>query len=483
MKRRFYTNIDINSVTTPFLNRASETDPADKTVLYPFVDQYAGTQLTDVLFDMFCQYAAFDTAAWSTYRDKYAQTEENGVPVDYREQYRGLCAFHDHGIDPYAVWFARCREVGLTPWISLRMNDCHCPDDEACFLRSDFFYEARDNGWMVGEDYGYYRWCFDYAVPEVRKRMLALVEDVLRQYDADGLELDFQRELICFDYKRRGDCPRIMTDFVREVRRLTREAEKRRGHPVRLGVRLMRDIEQNLIYGFDAETWVREDLVDLITVSPRWESSDGDMPVEEWKRRFPGIEIAACITDLFLHGTDDVGGTPATVAGYALRYLTDGADSIYLFNYFMDPVGADHPYDRINRTCGREETLLDAPRRVIAAYQDVCPEGGQAWRPLPAEEGRIPVRLGVLPKGARLALLVGFDRVPECPRLTVNDVPVTDLTLCDRGAVDADRPNRFCRRFSNHCVLMRAELLNDGNPVQTVGIHGTRVVYLEIEVF
>ena len=189
MKRRFYTNIDINSVTTPFLNRASETDPADKTVLYPFVDQYAGTQLTDVLFDMFCQYAAFDTAAWSTYRDKYAQTEENGVPVDYREQYRGLCAFHDHGIDPYAVWFERCREVGLTPWISLRMNDCHCPDDEACFLRSDFFYEARDNGWMVGEDYGYYRWCFDYAVPEVRKRMLVLVEDVLRQYDADGLDL------------------------------------------------------------------------------------------------------------------------------------------------------------------------------------------------------------------------------------------------------------------------------------------------------
>ena len=105
------------------------------------------------------------------------------------------------------------------------------------------------------------------------------------------------------------------------MRRLTREAEKRRGHPVRLGVRLMRDIEQNLIYGFDAETWVREDLVDLITVSPRWESSDGDMPVEEWKRRFPSIEIAACITDLFMHGTDDVGGTPATVAGYALRLM------------------------------------------------------------------------------------------------------------------------------------------------------------------
>ena len=485
-KQHFYTNIDINSVTTPFLNHAADTDPADETVLYPFVDQYAGTQLTDVLFDMFCQYAAFDTTLWSTYRDKYAQTEENGVPVDYREQYRGLCAFHDQGIDPYAVWFSRCREVGLTPWISLRMNDCHCPDDEACFLRSDFFYEAREKGWMVGADYGYYRWCFDYAVPEVRNRMLALVEDVLRQYDVDGLELDFQRELICFDYKKRHDCAQIMTEFLREVRRLTREAEKRLDHPIRLGVRLMRDIGQNLVYGFDAETWVREDLVDLITVSPRWESCDGDMPVEEWKRRFPNIEIAACITDLFLLGTEDVGGTPASVAGYALRYLSGGADSVYLFNFFMNPTGREHPYDRINRTCGRVETLLKVPRRVIVAYQDVCPEGRVPWRPLPAAEGEIPVRLGVLSEEARLALLVGFDRGSGLPRLTVNGVPVMDLVPCDRGTVDADRPNRFCKRFTDHCHLMRAELQNDGNPVQTVGISGgdgARVVYLEIEVF
>ncbi len=491
MKRRFYTNIDINSVTTPFLNRAAETDPSDRSVLYPFVDQYAGTQITDVLFDVFCQYAAVDTEYWSTYRDKFEQKEENGVPVDYTEQYRGLCRFRDCGIDPYAVWFARCREVGLTPWISLRMNDCHCPDDEACFLRSGFFYEAREKGWMVGPAYGYYRYCFDYAVPEVRRRMLGLIEDVLRQYDADGVELDFQRELICFDYRSRGDCARIMTGFVREVRRLVREAEKRLGHPVRLGVRLMRDIAENLVYGFDAETWVREGLVDLITVSPRWETSDGDMPTEEWKRRFPDTEIAACVTDLFVLGTDDVGGTPATVAGYALRYLSDGADSVYLFNYFMDPGpgGADsvkgHPYDVINRTCGREETLLASPRRVIVAYQDVCPEGAKPYKPLPAAEGEIPVRLGVLPEGARIALLAGFGGEGDLPVLTVNGRAVTGLAPCDRGAVDADRPNRFCRRFSEAPRLMRAELLNDGCPVQTVSFSGgtAPVVYLEIETY
>ncbi|MBO6060734.1 MAG: hypothetical protein J6P98_01265, partial [Clostridia bacterium] len=48
--------------------------------------------------------------------------EENGVAVDYTDRYRGLMSFHEHGIDPYAVWFARCREKGLRPWLSVRMN-------------------------------------------------------------------------------------------------------------------------------------------------------------------------------------------------------------------------------------------------------------------------------------------------------------------------------------------------------------------------
>ena len=51
MGRHFYTNIDINSVVTPFLNRAAEIDAADPAVLYPFVDAYAGTQITDILFE------------------------------------------------------------------------------------------------------------------------------------------------------------------------------------------------------------------------------------------------------------------------------------------------------------------------------------------------------------------------------------------------------------------------------------------------
>ena len=179
-KRSFYTNIDINSFNTPFLNRAAKEYTGDESILYPYVDIYAGTQITDVLFCNFCQYSASDTKYWSTYADKYEQTEENGVSVDYRHLYEGIYTFNKkYGIDSYAVWIKRCREKGLKGWISIRMNDCHCPEEEACFLRSDFFYEAREKGWNIGEKYGYYTWCFDYAVPQVREKMLGYIAEQL----------------------------------------------------------------------------------------------------------------------------------------------------------------------------------------------------------------------------------------------------------------------------------------------------------------
>ena len=151
MKKPIYMNIDINSCTTPFLNKVSKEENISEETLYPYMDQYANTGITDILIDVFCQYSATDSEIWSTYADKYEQKMENGVEVDYTDRYKGLYKFNKVcGIDPHTVWFRRCRELGINPWLSVRMNDCHCPDDDACFLRSDFFYEAREKGLMVG---------------------------------------------------------------------------------------------------------------------------------------------------------------------------------------------------------------------------------------------------------------------------------------------------------------------------------------------
>ena len=171
--KRLFLNIDINSVTTPFLNSVAELESPTKEDLYPFVDIYADTQITDVLFNNFCQFSLTPSKVFSSSSDIYLRTVENGIPVDHKDRHKGIHKLlTEYGLDAYGIWIDRCRQVGLKPWMTVRMNDCHCPDEETCFLRSDFFYEAKEKGYNIGSKYGYYRYCFDYSYPEVRQKML-----------------------------------------------------------------------------------------------------------------------------------------------------------------------------------------------------------------------------------------------------------------------------------------------------------------------
>ena len=104
MKRRFYTNIDINSVVTPFLNRVSEEENVSEELLYPFVDIYKDTRITDVILNIFCQYSAAKSEIWSDYADKYEQKIENGVEVDYKDLYKGIHKLNkEYSIDPLSL--------------------------------------------------------------------------------------------------------------------------------------------------------------------------------------------------------------------------------------------------------------------------------------------------------------------------------------------------------------------------------------------
>lgn len=465
----YYTNLDMNVTGRTFLNSICNQEEITADQLYPLVDVYANTQITDILFNIFIQYSQTDTQFWSTYADKYEQKDENGVSVDYTDRFIGpyTCA-RKWGIDPFKVWFSRCREQGMHPWISIRMNDCHLPDQKASYLRSDFFYTAREKGWMVGEKYGYYRHCYDYAVPQVRQRMIDYIGEQLHRYDVDGLELDFLREIICFDYLENRDAAAIMTGFMREIKAIVAREEIYHGHKIRIGVRLMRDIAQNLAFGMDAEAWVREGLVDLIAVCPRWESCDSDMPIDQWKAAFPQVEIAAGL-EIMTRRCQEMKGlaSPAVMGGYAIRYLGNGADSMYLFNYMIQldkMILPDYPLcaasiTKINQVCGRAETILQGPLRYIVTYQDLAPQGQKAWNPLPmALENamqKFGVQLGFCPFGRKMALILGFAAgTPKQAEIRINGQICSSWQPCDRGVVDQEIPNLYAGKNAN---LYRAE--------------------------
>lgn len=410
-------NIDINSVTIPFLTKVTENGrvpaPAE---LHPFIDIYRDTDVTDVAVCVFCQYSATPSKVFSDAVFKRYQTMENGVPVNYIDRYGALVHLYENGIDPHKVWFDQCREAGLRSWLSIRMNDCHEPDADASFLRSEFFYTARENGWMIGPAYGYFRYCYDYAVPEVRQKMLDYIDEQLRAYDPDGLELDFMREAYCFNYSDGKDHVSIMNDFLRNVKKLVTAAEERRGHKIPILIRVPRDPETALDYGFDPVAWEKENLCDVLNPTPRWETCDSDIPVDRWKKLLPKTELHAGIEILVSSVCGRDHAKAEITRGYADLYFAESADKIYLYNYYVNPFAPDAMMQEVHRTCGTPDHTAALPTRTVVTYQDITLDPSHRYRPLPlavksGETSELSIGTG-RPCGREAYLILGTDKNP-----------------------------------------------------------------------
>lgn len=412
---RLLVNIDeTTQVSELNLHLQDKTHVTEEDLIF-YIEPYFNTQVTDIMFNISGQSSASPTNVFTYRGDKFTQTEENGVAVDYSNITYWWKSLQEQNVNPFPIWFEQCKEHGINPWISLRMNDCHEPDAITSFLRGDFFYEARGNGWMIGEEYGYNHTCLNYAVEEVRKRMLDYIEEQLSMYDVYGLELDWLREIYCFDYlhEENATIVAIMNDFMRNVKSIVKKAEALHGHSIKLTARLSRDIDQNKTFGFDVRTWYNERLIDSITISPRFSSCDSGMDIRVWKATFPEIDVYAGIESRVSPTGEPKENAVAdvdTVRGYAAQYMTDGADGIYLFNLMV--YGCMGHTEPIYNTCGNFGTAINNSRRHVMTYQDLAPANAERYSPLPivAVKGKtvgITQKIASAPDNAIVNIYIG----------------------------------------------------------------------------
>jgi len=445
-----YLNIDIDSTIKPFLDDLADKGHAVKEDLYPFIDEFIDTKVTDIVLNIGSQFSAVRSKYWDSYYEKYHQTVENGYPVDYKEFFRGYYAVNEkYGLEPFGIWIERCKEVGIRPWLSFRMNDCHDPKEKTSPLRSSFFYYAREHGMMNGEQYGHYQNSLNYKFPEVREKMLGYINEQLWNYDVHGIELDFMRDLVCFDYveKDKDICVPVMNDFMREIKRCVAVRENAVGHKIKIMVRVTRDIPKSLRFGFDTRTWVKEKLVDVLVPSPRFHGSDSAIPVDEWKRELPGIEILPCLEGLI--STDYIGAhngvarlTAEMARGHAAAYLTAGADGIYTYNMFGQTFANDREAavrdKEVQKTLGTYEEITSLPMRFIVVDEDndIVPAGFERWQQLPVipdDEGKcIVFKTGYLPADKSATLILGFiEGSADDVEVTLNGKEICGFKPCD----------------------------------------------------
>ena len=463
--KRVYMNIDVNTTTVPFLNQVARQKTVTREMLYPYVDIYRNTAVTDILFNIFGQSSVCESKYWDSYADIYERKEENGIPVDYSVSngydepgYDGsLYGVHrinrEFGIDPWKVWVKRARENGHRAWISLRMNDSHLFKLETCWIRSLFYYEAKARGMTLGDEYLYYKGAYDYEYDEIRERMLGYIEEQLLAFDADGLELDFSREIQLFKYLTADmdKCRKIMTEFIRNIKRIVERCEKVHGHKILLGIKCMRDFINNSFYGLDILEIAREGLIDIVFPGPRFRRSETGVPVDEWRRAMPNVEVVPTLeTALAVINNKYREITREVARGVVANYLTYNPSGIYYYNYFIGPqfytdgilgnqwlpewvtyntrgfdlISCPLEYSAIHKSAVR---FVLIPQE-IEGYAKLAP----VWMPIPApltkEGATFELRTGPIPEGKKLTLILGFKNYTGRAKVTVNGVECSEFS-------------------------------------------------------
>ncbi len=130
------------------------------------------------------------------------------------------------GGDVLGVFVKRCRERGLSPFISLRLNDAHhlnhvnTPKNTRGIHAICRFY-AEFPEYRLDPKAGS-RGVQNWAIPEVRDYKFALISEICQNYDIDGFELDFMRhpQFFNLDETTSEERVQIMTGFVGQVREL-----------------------------------------------------------------------------------------------------------------------------------------------------------------------------------------------------------------------------------------------------------------------
>jgi hypothetical protein len=449
--------------------RVTEKDLTD------WVDQYAGTQVRELILNVNAMRTAFASKVWTPFWKDYDPNGPDDQPLFAsaapaerafaRKWVHTAWQMQQDGLDHFRTWIRRARQRGLSPWLSIRMNDLHNVDDEKHYLHSDFW---RRNPQLRRIPYrGEQRdKALDFGREEVREYTFRLVEEVAQRYDFDGLELDWMRHGFHFAPGREAEGREHLNAFMLRVRKLL-------GRKRKIGVRVPPHPETALRMGMDAVTWARSGNVDMVVPTNFWRTVDTGMPLRLWRQLLPSGCLLGGGLELGLNpypGSVMHAGRPfgynnlQTVRGVAAAFLEQGVDRVYLFNYMDSQTAIEDlkEYPVLLREVGRLDTLEGKPRRHVVTYTDT-------WAPGEPQRALLPATLaagnwrafrlatGRVARGLRPLVRLGIDRVPEDWIVRVNN--------SDTEALGPQEPEPTWPRATVYGYQAKSEAMRDGDTV------------------
>ena len=196
-------------------------------------------------------------------------------------------AYHETGIDPFAVAAEYSREIGIEFHAAYRPGGFIYPPPSSP-LPGESFYEKYPQFICVSRG-GKPLPRMSYAYPETRQYVLSLFREMATEYPIDGVAVLYNRRppLLAYEapllkgfQKKFGIDPRtipesdprwlhyratFLTQFMRELRneldQVTQQLKLKKRFQI---TAVVSRGEENIFHGMDLATWIEEDLVDTI---------------------------------------------------------------------------------------------------------------------------------------------------------------------------------------------------------------------------
>jgi hypothetical protein len=461
-RRRLLFNDDGGGVTKRL------TSPTAQAILDDCFSQVAGTHVDTILYCT--KSSGFSLFTHFTKAGQVFTTREDIFANNQME------ALVEAGIDPLQVMIDFCKQHNIEMFWSMRMNDTH--DGSRTSYAPVLFrvnkLKVEHPEYLIGvpgkrPKHGAWS-AVDYARPEIRELAFRYFEEVCRNYDVDGIELDFSRHPVFFKSTSRGqhatdEDRAMMTDLLRRIRTMADEVGQQRGRPILIAARVPGSVEYSRAIGLDIENWLASDLLDLFI--PSNHVNDWDYSVALARKH--GVKVYPSLDES--RAGDEIGKalriTPLAYRARAAEVWATGADGVYLYN-------ALGPETSIWRELGDPKVLakLDkdyfaSPRGIVNSaggnlplepflkIETLNPKNPKTLKPGKMATAQMNVGEDLIAVGpVKLKLRLRFDPPldPALIRVAINDQPL-ELLHADNDWLDYTPPPQAVRCGSNQVNL------------------------------
>ena len=380
----------------------------------------------------------------------------------------------EQGNDPPKIVVPATKERGVDIFYSFRLNDCHDSFGHERLLAT---FKVEHPEWTIGtghpEVHPSVHRNLNFAVPEVRDLKFAVIEEIFRKYDFDGLEIDFLRSPPYFIPNEAPGNAHLLTQFLSRVREYLNQRGRARGRSIPLAVRVNPTLEACRLDGFDVSTWVEERLVDSLSLG----SGNIDCDVEAFKSLTDGtgISVYPCVYGWpsgynVIFGFED---SEPMLRALAANYWHQGADGIYTFNW--NAHSYVHRPDKNSQFAPQRQLLreMDTPQAMRGKDKLYAADRLLGPKPMLPHNWLHATLPQTLERGGQVAVpvLVAEDFTASPPPRTIW-LSVTYSDLTEKGQIEATLNQQPLSELEPTGVWLPPD--NTGNTSQQEQVHVLR---------